>query len=69
MMIALAEDKQSGTYSRHYNNCIGTAQMTSFQLAANVWNFARDKPELHTGSVWIALLKYLIAACGEPSTK
>jgi hypothetical protein len=39
------------------------------QNTANMLNFAKDKPELHTGLVQRALLKYLIAACGEPPTK
>jgi hypothetical protein len=69
MMITLVEGEQSGRYSRHYQNCIGASQMSVSQLAANVLNFAKDKPELHTGSVWIALLKYLTAACGEPPKK
>jgi hypothetical protein len=43
--------------------------MTNFQLAANVLNFAKDKPELHTGSVQGALIGYLNAACGGPPTK
>jgi hypothetical protein len=38
--------------------------MTAHQLAANVMNFAKVKPELHTGTVQNALLQYLIAACG-----
>jgi hypothetical protein len=69
MMITLVEGEQSGRYSRHYQNCIGASQMSVSQLAANVLNFAKDKPELHTGSVWKALLTYLTAACGEPPKK
>jgi hypothetical protein len=43
--------------------------MTNGQLAANVINFARDKPELQVGAVQGALVNYLIAACGQPPTK
>jgi len=32
-------------------------------------NFAKDKPELHTGLVQAALRQYLNAACGQPPTK
>jgi hypothetical protein len=46
-----------------------TSQMTIVQLATNVLNFAKDKPELHTGSVQAALIEYLNATCGQPPTK
>jgi hypothetical protein len=41
--------------------------MSTSQLATNVLNFAKDKPEYHTGSVQAALIDYLIAACGKPN--
>jgi hypothetical protein len=63
------EGEQAGRNSRHYRKCVDTAQITNFQLAANVLNFAKDKPELHTGSVQGALIKYLNTACGQPPTK
>jgi hypothetical protein len=53
----------------HYETCLSKAKMTSGQLAANVLNFASDKPKLHTGPVQLALLDYLFAACGAPPTK
>ena len=52
--------------SRHYETCVRNAKMDLSQLTQNVIRFARDKPELHTGSVQLALLRYLIAACGQP---
>jgi hypothetical protein len=55
--------EENETYVWHYGQCLQTAQMTNIQLASNVWNFARDKPALQTGSVHIALLSYLQAAC------
>jgi hypothetical protein len=64
--IAGAMDAVNGV---HFNNCIASAKMTTGQLAANVMDFARDKPELQTGSVQRALLGYLNAACGILPTK
>ena len=61
------EGKQAGT--GHYDVCLNRAKMSPLQLASNVLSFAKDKPELHTGPVHIALMKYLAAACGEPPTK
>jgi hypothetical protein len=49
--------------------CLSKAKMTNGQLAANVLNFASDKPKLHTGPVQQALLDYLFAACGAPPNK
>jgi hypothetical protein len=66
----VGEDTEQMRRTRtHYANCLYTAKMTSIQLAANVLNFAKDKPELQTGLVQRALVNYLIAACGEPPTK
>ena len=63
-LVTFVEGEQAGRNSRHYRKCVATAQMTNFQLAANVLNFAKDKPELHVGSVQGALIEYLNAACG-----
>ena len=52
--------------SRHFGKCVSASQMSTSQLATNVLNFAKDKPEYHTGSVQAALIDYLIAACGKP---
>jgi hypothetical protein len=62
-------DEQALAMKWHYNNCLLRAQMSDTQLAANVMNFAKDRPELHTGPVQGALIGYLIAACGAPPTK
>jgi hypothetical protein len=53
----------------HYEMCLSKARMSSGQLAANVMNFARDKPELHTQPVQHVLMNYLFAACGKSPTK
>ena len=65
-LVSFAETEQ---VAMHYVKCIDTVKMTNSQLTANMLNFAKDKPELHTGLVQRALLKYLAAACGEPLTK
>jgi hypothetical protein len=65
-LVSFAETEQ---VAMHYVKCIDTVKMTNSQLTANMLNFAKDKPELHTGLVQRALLKYLVAACGEPLTK
>jgi hypothetical protein len=59
------EGEASEKTVKHYSTCIREAEMTNSQLAANVLAFAKDKPELHTGSVQAALLGYLNAACGK----
>jgi hypothetical protein len=53
----------------HYEMCLSKARMTSDQLAANVMNFARDKPDLHTQPVQHVLMNYLFAACGTAPKK
>jgi hypothetical protein len=53
----------------HYEMCLSKAKMTNGQLAANVLNFASDKPKLHTGPVQQALFEYLFSACGAAPTK
>jgi hypothetical protein len=68
-LVTFVEGEQAGRNSLHYTKCITTAKMTNFQLAANVLNFAKDKPQLHTGSMQGALIEYLNAACGQPPTK
>jgi hypothetical protein len=66
----VGEDTEQMRRTRmHYASCLATAKMTSLQLAANVLDFAKDKPELHNALVQRALVNYLIAACGEPPTK
>jgi len=62
-------NEQPGKYSEHYYKCTQTSGMTDRQLAENVLNFAKSKPEYHTGSVLSALVAYLIAACGNPPKK
>ena len=66
--VTILSDEQSETNSSYYRKCIQTAQMTNAQLAENVRNFAKDKPELHTYKMPSVLLGYLIAACGKPPT-
>ena len=63
------DEEQMRRITQHYSRCLVAAKMTNGQLAANVLNFAKDKPELHTGSVQHVLINYLIAACGAPPTK
>jgi len=65
-LLTFAEDEQ---VTSHYSRCLNMAQMTNFQLAANVLSFAKDRPALQTGSVQGALINYLIAACGKLPTK
>jgi hypothetical protein len=37
-------DEQAPAMKWHYNNCLLRAQMSDTQLAANVMNFAKDRP-------------------------
>jgi hypothetical protein len=59
-------DRLGGTQARRRRL---NAKMGLAQLTQNVDRFARDKPELHAGAVQLALLRYLIAACGQPRVK
>jgi hypothetical protein len=63
------EDQNPTTFKTRYSNCVVAAGMTDAQLATNVMNFAKGKPELHTGGVPEALMQYLFAACGASPTK
>ena len=58
-----------GTQWLHFDRCVNRSQMTDFQLAANVADFAKDKPKLQIGSVQAALQQYLAATCGKAPTK
>jgi hypothetical protein len=53
----------------HFETCLSRAKMSNGQLAANVLNFASDKPKLQTGPVQSVLIDYLVAACGMPPNK
>jgi hypothetical protein len=44
--------------------CINNAGMSIGQLAENVQNFAKDKPQYQTGMVQDAIFGYLVEACG-----
>jgi hypothetical protein len=69
-LMIFADTEAEGKFLRHFRKCIGTAQMSNFQLATNVLNFAKDRPALQTGSVQEALIVYLSAACGgKPPTE
>jgi hypothetical protein len=68
-LVTFASGEQEKRITAHYFKCIYTAKTSGSQLAANVLNFAKDKPELHTGPVQAPRFKYLFATCGEPRTK
>jgi hypothetical protein len=50
-LITFNSDEQDQKVSSHYARCISAAKMGNGQLAANVINFARDKPDLQVGPV------------------
>ena len=65
-LTAIANSEDDLARINHQNACIKNAQMTLNQLADNVIEFSKNKPEIQTGSVAEALARYLYAACGLP---
>jgi len=49
-VTAWADDEQkTSAFKAYYSECITSARMTDTQLAANVLNFAKDKPDSRRG--------------------
>jgi hypothetical protein len=65
-LVSFANNEGGAKAADHYEQCIRDAHMSNTQLAANVLNYAKDKPALHTKPATIAMIQYLIAACGLP---
>lgn len=65
-LVTFANTPAGARGAMHYRNCVRDAQMTNDQLASNILNYAKDKPALHTKRATVAMLDYLVAACGLP---
>lgn len=50
--------------AKHQRSCIAKSHMSSLQMANNIDNFARGRPDLQTGGVTRILAEYLYIACG-----
>ena len=68
-MITVGTGEESDAAAVHYRSCIKDARMSLSQLSANVLRFAKARPEVQTGPVQAALVRYLINACGEPEPR
>lgn len=66
-LVSFATDAGGEEAAKHYDHCVVSAHMSNGQLATNILNYAKDKPALHTKPATMAMIKYLIAACGLPS--
>jgi hypothetical protein len=66
-MATVTSSPQGQRASQHYNECLYNAKLNSIQLANNVREYAKAKPQLHAQPVQFALMEYLIALCGLPN--
>ncbi len=64
-LITFAMSDEQRAVNAHYNNCIANSKMTVAQLAENVRQFAKGKPNLQD-YVETPLINYLYQFCGAP---
>jgi hypothetical protein len=55
------------TFSKHYNECVGKAGLSTRQLTENTQECAESQPDLQVKPAPFALLRYLISLCGLPT--
>ena len=65
-MITVGSGEESEKVALHYRDCVKGARMALSQLTDNVLRFAKSRPDVQTGPVQTALVRYLVSACGEP---
>jgi len=65
-LLGIVKDRTDLPATKHYDNCISRANMTSGELADNVIAFVKTRPDLKERSVPGALINYLITFCGVP---
>lgn len=64
-LITFAMSDEQRAVNAHYSNCITRSKMTVAQLAENVRQYAKGKPNLQD-YVETPLINYLYAFCGAP---
>jgi hypothetical protein len=67
-LLGIVKDRNDIPVTKHYDQCITRANMSTGELAANVVAFVKTRPELQERSVSGALMNYLISYCGTPPT-
>jgi hypothetical protein len=65
-LISIASDDAEARIGAHYQTCVARAKMRNTQLAENTLAYATARPELQSGGVGEAMIKYLIELCGKP---
>ena len=65
-LLGIVKDRKDLPVTKHYDDCITRANMTTGELAENIIAFVKTRPELRERSVSGALMNYLIAFCGAP---
>jgi hypothetical protein len=55
------------TFSKHYNECVAKAGLSTRQLTENVQEYAESQPDLQAKPAPFALLRYVISLCGLPA--
>ena len=68
-LLGIVKDRNDIPVTKHYDNCITRANMSTGELADNIVAFVKTRPELRERSVSGALMNYLIAFCGAPPTR
>ncbi len=64
-LVTFAMSDEQRAVNAHYNDCITRSKMTVAQLAENVRQFAKGKPNLQD-YVETPLINYLYSFCGAP---
>ena len=67
-LLGIVKDRKDLPVTKHYDQCITRANMTTGELADNIVAFVKTRPELQERSVSGALMNYLISYCGAPPT-
>src|SRR5215510_717658 len=59
-LLGLVTGRNDLPATRHYDNCISRANMSNGELAKNVMDFVKTRPDLQERSVTGALINYLV---------
>src|SRR3954452_142672 len=63
----LVPSPSSVAIARHFYSCLSKANLTNNQLAENVLDYARSRPQFHGGLVVFPMIDYLKEVCGPPA--
>src|SRR5262245_12278163 len=60
------DDEAGRAVANHYSECVTRAQLSSAQMGDKLRTYVNTRPELRTGTVQAALLKFLADLCVSP---